>query len=152
MKIKGFSWKKNWKVEERVIIILFLVITMRIKSRFNINGYEVLCRRCAISDRSFILMLFKKTIFKYISEYHIPNIKMFDERFYWDYKEKRILLRASRRIGMFQLSERNNKLAITWLFLSEQYQGKGIAKYLMTYFEDIAKAKKILCNWIISLE
>ena len=114
---------------------------MRIKSRFNINGYEVLCRTCTISDRSFILRLFKRTIFKFISEYHIPNIKMFDERFYWDYKEKKILLRSSRRIGMFQLSERNNRLAITWLFLSEQYQGKGIAKYLMTYFEDIAKAK-----------
>lgn len=114
---------------------------MRVKSRFNINGYEVLCRTCSISDRSFILRLFKKTIFKHISEYHIPNIKIFDDRFYGDYKEKKILLRASRRIGMFQLSERNNRLAITWLFLSEQYQGKGIAKYLMTYFEDIAKAK-----------
>lgn len=42
---------------------------------------------------------------------------------------------------MFQLSARNNRLAITGLFLSESYQGRGIAKYLMSYFEEIAKAE-----------
>ncbi len=115
---------------------------MRVKSKYNINGYEVHCRTCTISDRNFILTLFRKTIFKYISAYHKPTIKMFDERFYSDYKEKKILLRSSRRIGMFQLSERNNRLAVTGLFLSEKYQGKGIAKYLMSYFEDIARTKK----------
>lgn len=40
---------------------------------------------------------------------------------------------------MFQLTERNKRLAITGLFLSKTYQGKGIAKYLMNYFEDLAK-------------
>jgi ribosomal protein S18 acetylase RimI-like enzyme len=114
---------------------------MRVKSKFNINSFEILCRTCETSDRNFILNLFKNTIFKYISKYYDPNIKMFDERFYSDYKEKKILLRGSRRIGMFQLSERNNRLAITGLFLSESYQGKGIAKYLMNYFEEIAKLK-----------
>lgn len=117
---------------------------MKVKSTFNIEGFEVLCRKCKISDRDFILNLFNKTIFKYISEYYNPNIQMFDERFYSDYKEKRILLKGSRRIGMFQLSERNNRLAITGLFLSEAYQGKGIAKYLMSYFEKIAKSKGYL--------
>lgn len=40
---------------------------------------------------------------------------------------------------MFQLSKRNERLAITGLFLSKAYQGKGIAKYLMNYFETVAK-------------
>lgn len=113
---------------------------MRVKSKFDINGFVVSCRPCKISDRNFILNLFKKTIFQYISKYYNPNIKMFDERFYSDYKEKKILLRGSRRIGMFQLSKRNNRLAVTGLFLTKTYQGKGIAKYLMNYFEEIAKA------------
>ena len=65
---------------------------------------------------------------------------MFDERFYSDYKEKKILLRGLRRIGFFQLSERNNRLAITGLFLSEAYHGKGIATHLMDYFEEVARA------------
>ena len=115
---------------------------MRVKSKFNINGFEVFCRTCKTTDRNFILNLFKKTIFNHISKYYNPNIKMFDERFYSDYKEKKIILRGSRRIGMFQLSERNNRLAITGLFLSESYQGKGIAKYLMNYFEEFANSKK----------
>ena len=115
---------------------------MRVKSKFNINGFEILCRTCKTTDRNFILNLFQKTIFIYISKYYEPSIKMFDERFYSDYKEKKIILRGSRRIGMFQLSERNNRLAITGLFLSETYQGKGIAKYLMNYFEEVAKANK----------
>ncbi len=97
---------------------------MRVKSKFNINGFEILCRTCKKTDRNFILNLFQKTIFNYISKYYNPNIQMFDERFYSDYKEKKILLRGLRRIGMFQLSERNNRLAITGLFLSESYQGK----------------------------
>lgn len=62
---------------------------MRVKSQFNINGFEILCRTCKLSDRNFILNLFKKTIFVYISKYYNPNIKMFDERFYSDYKEKK---------------------------------------------------------------
>ena len=117
---------------------------MIVKSKFNINNFEIICRTCRINDRNFILNLFQKTIFKYISKYYDPNIKMFDERFYSDYKEKKILLRGSRRIGMFQLSEQNNRLAITGLFLSESYQGKGIAKYLMKYFEEVAKTKGYL--------
>ena len=67
---------------------------MQVKSKFSINGFEVFCRTCKISDRDFILNLFKKTIFKYISKYYTPNIKIFDERFYSDYKEKKILLRG----------------------------------------------------------
>ena len=115
---------------------------MRIKSKFNINGFEIICRTCRITDRNFILNLLKKTIFNYVSQYYNPSIEMFDERFYSDYKEKKIILRSSRRIGMFQLSERNRRLAVTGLFLSESYQGKGIAKYLMNYFEEVAKSKK----------
>jgi ribosomal protein S18 acetylase RimI-like enzyme len=114
---------------------------MKVKSKFNIEGFEISCRTCKISDRTFILNLFKKTIFNYISKYNDLSIKMFDERFYSDYKEKKILLKDSRKIGMFQLSERNNRLAITGLFLSKTYQGKGIAKHLMNYFEEVAKIK-----------
>jgi len=56
-------------------------------------------------------------------------------------KKRKILLRGSRRIGMFQLSERNNRLAIAGLFLLESYRGKGIAKHLMNYFEEVANSK-----------
>lgn len=112
---------------------------MNIKTKFNINGFEVFSRGCQLSDRDFLLTLYKNTIFKQVSKYYQPSIDMFDERFYADYKEKKILLRGKRRIGMFQLTERNKRLAITGLFLSKTYQGKGIAKYLMNYFEDLAK-------------
>ena len=62
---------------------------MKVKSKFNINDFKVLCRTCKTTDRNFILNLFQKTIFKNISKYYEPNIKMFDERFYSDYKEKK---------------------------------------------------------------
>lgn len=117
---------------------------MKIKSKFNINNFEISCRTCKIEDRSFILNLFKDTIFNYISKYYNPSIEMFDKRFYSDYKEKKILLKKKRRIGLFQLSIRNNRLAITGLFLKENYQGKGIAKHLMNYFEKVAKDEKYL--------
>lgn len=114
---------------------------MNTKKAFNINGYKVTCRKCKRSDRDFVLNLLRETIFPYVSEYFEPSIEMFDERFYSDYPEKKILLRGQRRIGMFQLSEGNQRLVITGLFLHPQYQGKGIAKHLMRYFEKIAIRK-----------
>lgn len=112
---------------------------MKTKRAFNINGFQITARMCKLSDKAFILTLFKESIFTYISAFYTPSIEMFEERFQSDYNEKRILLRGSRRIGMFQLSKRNNRLAITGLFLKKAYQGKGIAKHLMNYFEEIAK-------------
>ena len=107
-----------------------------------INGYELETRICRLSDRNFILNLFKKTVFKNISEYHVPSIEMFDDRLKSDYQEKRIITHASKNIGMFQLSKKNNEFWITGLFLIQEYQSKGIAKYFMNYFEQYAKKEK----------
>lgn len=115
---------------------------MKIKPKFDVNGLEISCRTCKKSDRDFILNLFKDTIFHQVSEYYDPSIEMFDDRFYSDYKERKILLRGLRRIGMFQISERNSRLAVRGLFLSKDYRGKGIAKHLMGYFEEVARKNR----------
>jgi len=112
---------------------------MNLKSSFDINGYVVNSRTCLKSDKQFILNLFKDSIFIYVSEYYVPDINMFNNRFNSDYKERRILLIGKRRIGSFQLTEKDNSLYVTGLFLTKTYQGKGIAKYLMNYFETVAK-------------
>ncbi|PIR78300.1 MAG: hypothetical protein COU28_02370 [Candidatus Magasanikbacteria bacterium CG10_big_fil_rev_8_21_14_0_10_36_16] len=111
--------------------------------KLDIYGYEINTRNCQLTDKKFILDLYQKTLFKYVAKYYKPSIEMFSERFYSDYKERKILLRGKRRIGLFQLSKKENKLLITGLFLSPSYQKKGIGKFLMNYFEDNAKKNKL---------
>lgn len=77
---------------------------MKLKPTFFINKLEIKTRTCKKTDRNFVLDLYKKTLFKYVEVYHTPSIAMFDERFYKDYKERKILLRGKRRIGLFQIS------------------------------------------------
>lgn len=111
--------------------------------RFNVNGLELSSRQCQRSDREFVLGLYKKTLFRQVAEYHVPSVKMFDERFYADYKHKRILLRGKRRIGMYQVGEFEDKLVIKGLFISLSYQGKGIGACLMDHFEQLARKKSL---------
>ena len=116
---------------------------MKIKNKFFINNIEIKKRTCQITDRKFVLDLLKKTLFHYVSKYYKPSVKLFDERFYQDYKERKILLRGTRRIGFFQIKKENQKLIINGLFVSPAYQSKGIGKYLMNYFEEITKQEKL---------
>src|SRR3989339_807147 len=108
-----------------------------------IDNLEIQTSPCQKSDRDFVLSLIKKTLFPYVAKYYKPSIKMFDDRFSKDYKERKILLRGKRRIGFFQLKKTNKRLIINGLFLSPSYQGKGIGKFLMTYFEMFAQKNKL---------
>lgn len=109
--------------------------------KFNVGGFEFRCRMCRRSDRDFVLGLYKKTLFRQVAEYHEPSVKLFDERFYSDYRQKRIIMRGKRRIGMYQLLKMDDKLMIKGLFLSPFYHGKGIGSVLMDQFERYARKK-----------
>ncbi|PIZ95427.1 MAG: hypothetical protein COX80_04465 [Candidatus Magasanikbacteria bacterium CG_4_10_14_0_2_um_filter_33_14] len=111
--------------------------------KWKIGSLEIHTRPCQKSDKDFVLGLIKKTLFSYVAKYYKPSVKMFDDRFAKDYKERKILLRGKRRIGFFQLKKVNKKLIINGLFLSPNYQGKGIGKFIMTYFEKFAHKNKL---------
>lgn len=68
---------------------------------------------------------------------------MFDERFKNDYMERTIIMRKSRRIGLFQLNKNKDQLQINGLLISPFYQSKGIGSHLMTYFEEVAKQENL---------
>ena len=112
--------------------------------KFIINDLKISVRNCKLSYRKFVFGLVEKTLFPYVAKYYKPSVKMFDDRFVNDYKERKILLRGKRRIGFFQLIKEKDKLIINGLFLSPSYQDKGIGKHLMEYFEAIAKKEKLL--------
>lgn len=116
---------------------------MQIKNTFKIANLEITVHPCQFGDRDFILKLLKKTLFPFVSKYYKPSVEMFDERFKKDYKERKILMRGKRRIGFFQLKKENQQLIINGLFISPTYQGKGVGKYLMNYFEEVAKKENL---------
>lgn len=105
--------------------------------KFTINNYKITTRQCKKTDYDFIFGIVKKTIFPFVAKYYAPSKEMFDERFYKDYKEKIILCSGKREIGYYQLTPSKNILNITGIFLLPQYQGKGIGKYFMEYFETL---------------
>lgn len=116
---------------------------MKFKSDLLVNDLKLHCRPANLNDRDFVLRLTRELIFKYVEKYYSPSISMFDERFRKDYRERTIIMRKSRRIGLFQLNKDGNQLQINGLLLSPFYQSKGIGSYLMGYFEEIAKQEKL---------
>jgi ribosomal protein S18 acetylase RimI-like enzyme len=104
---------------------------------FLINDYKISTRQCKKIDYDFVFGIVKTMIFPFVKEYFSPDKKMFDERFARDYKERIIIMRGNRRIGFYQLTPGKDCLHVTGIFLSKTYQGKGIGKYLMEYFETL---------------
>ncbi len=114
---------------------------------FNINGFKITVRKCRKSDCDFVLKITRETLFPYLSKYRKPNIQKFKEDFYKTYKETQILIRKSRRIGLFQIEKHKDYLEIVKIILSPSYQGKGIGEFLMHYFETLGKKKIRLQVW-----
>ena len=56
-------------------------------------------------------------------------------------------MKGSRRIGYYQLTEKNDCLEITKIFLSRTYQKRGIGRYLMESFEMLGYRDLILQVW-----
>lgn len=104
-------------------------------------------RICRKSDYVFVYGLVKKTIFPFVSQFVKPNKKIFDRRFFAEYKKTIILLRGKRRIGLYELTANGKNLTISRILLSPFYQKKGIGKYLMGYFETLGFNRIQLSVW-----
>tara|TARA_Y100000310_G_scaffold183659_1_gene183789 strand:- start:549 stop:992 length:444 start_codon:yes stop_codon:yes gene_type:complete len=112
----------------------------------------IITRKCKKSDYSFVFNLVKKTLWPYISRYIKPKKDKFDQGFFEDYrglgyKHITILMKGRRRIGFYQITPENNLLYIRRIFLSPAYQGKGIGKKFMDYFETLGYNKLKLKVW-----
>ncbi|KKQ45899.1 MAG: hypothetical protein US63_C0009G0010 [Candidatus Moranbacteria bacterium GW2011_GWC2_37_8] len=94
-------------------------------------------RTCKKSDYAFVYGLVRKTIFPLVSQFVKPDKKIFDRRFFSDYKKTVILLRGKRRIGLYELTVNGKILTISRILLAPFYQKRGIGKYLMEYFETL---------------
>jgi ribosomal protein S18 acetylase RimI-like enzyme len=114
---------------------------------FRVGKQEIRTRRCTLRDHDFVLKIVKESIWIYVSKYYKPSRQMFDDRFRKDFKERTILLRGVRRIGFFQLTPDKDDLHITGIFLTPNYRGKGIGKYLMDYFEMLGHKRILLQVW-----
>ncbi len=104
-------------------------------------------RNCRISDYTFVYNLMKTTLFPLIEKYHTIDKKGFDEKFYKDYKNMQILLRGTRRIGLYELKEKQEHLYISRLFLTPFYQKRGIGSQIMKNFEKMGYPKITLEVW-----
>ena len=111
------------------------------------TNHELTKRKCKKEDHKFVYNLTKKTLFPYIFQYFKPSKKRFTQGFNKDYKQIIILLKGKRRIGFYQLTPLNKQLDITRIFLSPNYQGKGIGSNLMKDFEGLGYKKITLQVW-----
>ncbi len=112
----------------------------------------IITRKCKKSDHSFVFNLVKKTLWPYISKYIKPKKDKFDQGFFDDsrglgYKHIIILMKGKRRIGFYQITPKKDCLYIRRIFLSLAYQGKGIGKKFMHYFENLGYSKLRLQVW-----
>ena len=112
----------------------------------------IITRKCKKSDHSFVFNLVKKTLWPYISKYIKPRKDKFDQGFFDDfrglgYKHIIILMKGKRRIGFYQITPKKDCLDIRRIFLSPAYQGKGIGKKFMYYFENLGYSKLRLRVW-----
>lgn len=104
-------------------------------------------RKCKKNDYSFVYRLMKTTPFPSIAKYQPIDKKIFDEKFYKDYQKMIILLRGTRRIGLYEVNEHKHNLYISRIFLKPLYQRKGIGTQIMNSFEKLGYRKIILEVW-----
>jgi len=120
---------------------------IQINMIFDINGIRIKTRKCSKSDLNFALKLTRETLFPFMSKYFKPSTEKFRKDFYESYKNTLILIKSKIRIGLFQIEKNRNNLEIVKILISPRYQGKGIGKYLMKYFETLGAKKIILQVW-----
>jgi ribosomal protein S18 acetylase RimI-like enzyme len=107
-------------------------------------------RRCKKEDYGFVYRLNKKLLFPYIPKYARVTKKEFDENFYKKYKEIIILEKNRNKIGFFHISKdiyEKDALYLSSIFISPEYQKKGIGHFLMKYFETLGYSKIKLQVW-----
>ena len=104
-------------------------------------------KNCRKSDYDFVFDLTKKTLWSHISKYVVPSKEIFDEGFNKDYKSIKILSKGKRKIGLYQLDKKGNKLELVKLYLIAAYQNKGIGSFFMDYWETLGAKKLSLQVW-----
>lgn len=112
-----------------------------------INVLDIKKRKCKKDDYSFVYRLMKTTLFPLITKYQPVDKKKFDEKFYNDYGKMVILLRGTRRIGLYEVNEQQGCLCVSRIFLTPFYQGKGIGTQIMKRFETLGYRKITLEVW-----
>jgi ribosomal protein S18 acetylase RimI-like enzyme len=114
------------------------------------NPFGIREKRCTKQDYSFCYNLTKKTLFPYISKFVKPDKKRFDNDFKKGYRQIRILMKGQRKIGLYHITKddrERNTLYVVRVFLSPAYQGRGIGRFLMDYFETLGYRKIKLQVW-----
>ena len=104
-------------------------------------------RKCKKEDYKFFYKIIKETLIPYISKYFPPNPKIIREGFKRDYKKIVVFMKGKRKIGFYQITPSKNSIDITKIFLSKNYQGKGIGLKLMKKFEKLPCKKITLQVW-----
>lgn len=110
-------------------------------------SFTINTRKCNKSDYAFVFGLVKESIFPLIRKFFVPDKKMFDERFYSDYKERTILLMGKEKIGFYYIKKKKAVLYINGIFLVKKYRYKGLGSFLMKYFETLGCKKIQLEVW-----
>lgn len=111
------------------------------------NIFKIKKRKCKKSEYDFVYRLMKTTLFPLIAKYQPIDKKKFDEKFFKDYAKMTILLRGKRRIGLYEIEEKQNHLYVSRIFLTPFYQGKGIGAQIMESFETLGYQKITLEVW-----